>query len=112
MARLQALFVEYRPDAARVEQLAENQNPAPAVPEHFLGLVTIGHSFGAQVLMKAIAGPMEDQLQRLNEKPGYLRDAAPTVPDAAKEVTLTGIGDLVVLVNPATEASQYQRLHV
>jgi hypothetical protein len=45
-------------------------------------------------------------------KPGYLRDAVLTAPDAAEEVTITGIGDLVVLVNPATEASQYQRLHV
>jgi hypothetical protein len=112
MARLQALFVEFRPDAARVEALAENQNASSPMPEHFLGLVTIGHSFGAQVLIKAIAGPMEDQLQRLNVKPGYLRGATPATPEPDKEFTLTGIGDLVVLVNPATEASQYQRLHV
>ena len=111
MARLQDLFVEYRPDAARTPQSAEaagaaNQN------RHFLGLVTIGHSFGAQVIMRAVAGPLEDQLQRLNKTPAYLRGAEPGTPTADQSFTLSGIGDLIVLINPALEASQYHRLHV
>lgn len=109
MARLQQLFLEYRPDAREPEP---SNDAAPAAPDHFLGMVTIGHSFGGQVLLKAVTGTLEDQLQTFNLSPAYLRDAQPATPDPDNRYTVTGIGDLIVLVNPAAEASQYQRLHL
>src|SRR5690606_5395767 len=108
MARLQELYVEHRPDARRPGQF-------PTIPpvngSKFLGMVTIGHSFGAQVLMKAIGGSLEDQLQLLNRHPAYLRDTQPGVPDPAQRFAVSGVGDLIVLLNPALEASQYHRIH-
>jgi hypothetical protein len=74
-------------------------------------MVTIGHSFGAQVLIRAVASQLESQLVSLNGRSGYLRGSAPTQA-TSDPVELDGIGDLIILVNPATEASQYQRLHV
>lgn len=109
MARLQELYVEHRPDARRPGQF-------PTIPpvngSKFLGMVTIGHSFGAQVLMKAIGGSLEDQLQLLNRHPAYLRDTQPGVPDPAQRFAVSGVGDLIVLLNPALEASQYHRIHM
>lgn len=112
IARLQELYVEYRPDARRpgASRLESDTSPAEDGAKHFFGMVTIGHSFGSQVLFKAISGPLEDQFQRVNPTPAYLRDAQPGTPDPARKVTVSGIGDLVVLVNPAVEASQYHRL--
>ena len=116
MFRLQDLYLELRPDAripGRAGGSDESSNPEPsATPDHFLGLVTIGHSFGAQVLLKAVTSPLQAQLQRLNRTPGYLRGARPAQPSADQEFTLSGVGDLIVLINPAAEASQYHRLHV
>jgi hypothetical protein len=77
-----------------------------------MGLVSMGHSFGAQVLLRAVSGSMEDRLQHLNPHPAYLRNAQPAAPDPAVEQSLTGVGDLMVLINPAAEASQYHRLHM
>jgi hypothetical protein len=111
IARLQDLYAEYRPDARRPTRAAQS-DPAVATPDHFLGLVTIGHSFGAQVLVKAVTGSLEDQLQRLNKSPAYLRDAQPATADPAQRFALSGIGDLIILINPAVEASQYHRLHM
>lgn len=78
---------------------------------NFFGLISIGHSFGAQVLMRATASALEQQLIGLEAPAGYLRrpgQAAPRGDDKA----LQGIGDLVVLLNPATEAAAYHRLHL
>jgi hypothetical protein len=77
----------------------------------FLGLISIGHSFGAQVLLRATAATLEQQLISLDAPPGYLRQAAPSRP-AGDRKALQGIGDLVVLLNPATEAAAYHRLHL
>jgi hypothetical protein len=110
LARLNDLYVEYRPDVC-----AQNEQPACELasqsPKNFLGLVSMGHSFGAQVLLRAVSGSMEDRLQHLNPQPAYLRNAQPAAPDPSVEHNLTGVGDLMVLINPAAEASQYHRLH-
>lgn len=79
--------------------------------QRFLGLISIGHSFGAQVLLRATAATLEDQLISLRAPPGYLGQDKAGVPEADK-VALQGIGDLVILLNPATEAAAYQRLHL
>lgn len=110
MARLQQVFVQYRPDARRPRGSQAEALPQEA-EQNFLGLVSIGHSFGGQVLLKSVMGTLEDQLQRLNSNPAYLRDAQPGTPTADRKSIVTGFGDLIVLINPAAEASQYHRLH-
>ena len=111
LARLHDLYVEYRPDVC-----VQNEEPAceqaPPSPKNFMGLISMGHSFGAQVLLRAVNGSMEDRLQHLNPQPAYLRTAQPATPDPSVEHSLTGMGDLIVLINPAAEASQYHRLHM
>lgn len=77
----------------------------------FLGLISIGHSFGAQVLLRATASTLEQQLISLNAPSGYLRQPTPPTP-AGDMKALQGIGDLVILLNPATEAAAYHRLHL
>jgi hypothetical protein len=109
LARLQDLYVELRPDVCVQHQL---ECPPPAADNHFLGMVTLGHSFGAQVLLRAVTGSLEDRLQHLNPQPAYLRDAQSAQPDPANPHSVTGVGDLIVLINPAAEASQYHRLHI
>ena len=111
LARLHDLYVEYRPDAClQIEQ--PGCEDTSQSPKNFMGLVSMGHSFGAQVLLRAVSGSMEDRLQHLNPQPAFLRDAQPAVPDPSVEHSLTGVGDLMVLINPAAEASQYHRLHL
>lgn len=111
LARLHDLYVEYRPDVcAQTEQPGCEQTSG--TDKNFMGLVSIGHSFGAQVLLRAVSGSMEDRLLHLNPQPAYLRNAQPATPDPAVEQSLTGCGDLMVLINPAAEASQYHRMHM
>ena len=111
LARLHDMYVEYRPDVC-----VQNQQPgcqqASSTPKNFMGLVSMGHSFGAQVLLRAVSGSMEDRLQHLNPVPAYLRTAQPATPDPSVQHSLIGVGDLMVLINPAAEASQYHRLHM
>lgn len=72
----------------------------------FMGLVTVGHSFGGQVLFKAVSGSLErDLIDALSR----------SVPDpAANKMRLgeivSGFGDMTVLLNPALEAFQYERI--
>lgn len=89
----------------------EAPKDAPSGSGHFLGLVTIGHSFGAQVLLKAVGSGLEERLVHNNPAPGYLRGSRPATPPVATEA-ISGVGDLVVLLNPAIEAAQYHRLHI
>ena len=71
-------------------------------PNTFLGLVTIGHSFGGQVLLRSVSAALEQELQSVTPVPGYLRSESPTQPQPLGR-PLRGFGDLVVLVNPAVE---------
>lgn len=111
IARLQRLFLEFRPDARKPGQETAAEAAVDA-DRRFLGMVTIGHSFGAQVLLKAVTGSLEDQLQQINPNPAYLRNAKPATPNPDQAFTASGIGDLIILINPAAEASQYHRLHM
>ncbi len=77
----------------------------------FLGIVSIGHSFGGQVMLSATSWFFENELQQVNRTPGFLRvDPAETLGTTLTE-PLRGFGDLVILVNPAVEAAAYQRVH-
>jgi hypothetical protein len=110
LARLQDLYVEYRPDVCIQHQLECHQPDGG--DKNFLGVVTLGHSFGGQVLLRAISGSLEDRLQHVNPEAAYLRDARPAYPDPSMQTSVVGVGDLIVLINPAAEASQYHRLHI
>jgi hypothetical protein len=71
----------------------------------FMGLLTIGHSFGGQVLFKAISGAFErDLLTAMGN--------AQTQPTGAPRLAeiVSGLGDATVLLNPALEAFQYERI--
>jgi hypothetical protein len=72
----------------------------------FMGLVTFGHSFGGQVLFKVVAATLERDL--------ILTTSFTSKPNETEtKITepLQGFGDLTVLINPALEAFQYQRIH-
>ena len=71
----------------------------------YVGLVSFGHSLGAQVLFKAISSTMENELIAATHISHEL--AAPR-PNLAKP--LEGFGDIVILVNPAFEALQFERI--
>ncbi len=58
-------------------------------------LVTVGHSFGGALIYSATSQLMMERLVVADERGGTVR----------------GLGDLVVLVNPAFEAARYQPLH-
>lgn len=73
----------------------------------FLGVVGIGHSFGGQVLFKAVSDILENELVRATP---YVSASNPFTPPGHPGL-LNGFGDMVVLINPALEALQYQRIH-
>ena len=58
-------------------------------------LVIVGHSFGGAAVFSATSQLIMDRLATADERGGAVR----------------GLGDLVVLVNPAFEAARYQPLH-
>ena len=76
----------------------------------FTGLVTVGHSFGAQVLWKTISRELEEPLA---ERAPCLADVLdPTLGprDVRERTPINGLGDLNILLNPALEAYQYARV--
>jgi hypothetical protein len=106
LARLNHLYLEH--NSRRRDEAPERMRRASS---HFLGLVTIGHSFGGQVLLKAIGHTLEAQLIRNSPEAGYLRESE--LPETQHDTpAIEGVGDLVVLLNPATEAAQYHRIHL
>jgi pimeloyl-ACP methyl ester carboxylesterase len=90
---------------------AYEQHSAAAGPKLF-GLITIGHSFGGQVVLRAVAPFLEHRLADLSPVArGYLRNVPRAQLGEPLPQPLRGFGDLVVLINPATEAAAYQRVH-
>lgn len=88
MLRLQNIYASQRANSGR-----------------FIGLVTVGHSFGGQVLLKAVAGKIENDLIQH----GHALSGVPAQA-AAKADPIEGIGDMAVLINPALEAQQFERI--
>jgi hypothetical protein len=72
----------------------------------FMGFVSIGHSFGGQVLFQSVSRQIESELIHHTARP---ESSLPGQTPGADQ--LEGFGDLVVLVNPALEAMQYERIH-
>ena len=82
---------------------AARQKSSNVLP--FMGLVSFGHSFGGQVLFKLVASTLEQELIRATSLA-----ARPRARTMIKE-PLQGFGDVTILVNPALEALQYDRIH-
>jgi hypothetical protein len=61
-------------------------------------LVLVGHSFGATVLYTALSGILKREVSRAIAE-------APALPPGGRPPVIRGLGDLLVLVNPAFEAS-------
>ena len=84
--------------------LERNKPPPASSKRPFMGMVSFGHSFGGQVLFNAVASTIESNLieNTLGLTEGQRRRLWKP---------LTGFGDMIVLVNPALEAFQYERIH-
>lgn len=93
----------------RLDRLHDERR-ASAAGHTSLGLVTIGHSFGAQAVFQTLGPRLQTALVRASAGPGYLRDRSPTTAIRI-DAPLDGVGDLVVLVNPAVKAADYERMH-
>jgi hypothetical protein len=80
-------------------------------PRPHMGLITFGHSFGAQVLIKAIGTTVE---RSFTERTDWLAsdvEPPPSPPHSpAVYVPIDSFGDINILINPATEAYQYDRI--
>jgi len=80
--------------------------------KNFMGLVLTGHSLGAQVLFKSVAPTLERSLIQ-STKPfagtGIVDETKKMFADGKDPVS--GIGDIVLLLNPAFEAYQFERFH-
>lgn len=94
----------------QLSNLYEQRNPqgASAQKRPFMGLASFGHSFGGQVLFKATQPIFEEALRSAGAKPDL---EAQSTPKLSKDKPLNGFGDMVVLVNPAFEAAQYETIH-
>lgn len=93
---------DLRPFLSRLNSIYKRRQKAGSrganVP--FMSLSSFGHSFGGQVLFSAVEAILEDEL--LEKESGT---------KASKVVGLEGFGTLVVLLNPALEAIQYESIH-
>lgn len=105
---------------AQLQKLYMNANPMKNVSfekrglidKPYMGLVTIGHSFGGQVLLKAIAAPFEAELTRQTTKLTNTIKLEPNKSLILKHhnTPVNGFGDLNIFVNPAIEAYQFAKL--
>ncbi len=77
---------------------------ATGATRNFFGLASFGHSFGGQVLFRSVAYEIENELLTRAANTTGSRNTSEQVTD------LLGFGDLVVLVNPAFEALQFERI--
>lgn len=102
LERLQRIYLR----ANAYSRYSKNPGATP-----FTGLFTVGHSFGGQALLKAVARPLEEDFTQ--RAPSITNAAAPSVTPATRtpvKFPIDSFGDLNVLVNPATEAYQFARI--
>lgn len=93
---------------AKLQKLYNKRNEGQGSDDAtFMGLVTVGHSFGGQVLFKAVSGSLErDLIDALSKG-----TSDPRTNKIMLAEIVSGFGDLTVLLNPALEAFQYERIH-
>ncbi|WP_322051724.1 hypothetical protein [Paraburkholderia bannensis] len=106
-----AEFIE-RLDRIYLRQNAHPANGESVQTKSIMGLVTIGHSFGGQVLLRAIARSLEYSLaERAPCIANVLKPGTHTPRSTVDEHSpVDSLGDLNILVNPATEAYQFGRI--
>jgi hypothetical protein len=88
-----------------------NRPPKDSPIKPFMGLITMGHSFGGQVLLKSVARPLEFALTQrapcLAEVTGPPQNSSNPAPVRS---AVASLGDLNILLNPAAEAYQFGRI--
>lgn len=89
----------------RLQSIYMDRND-PSQKDTFMGLLTIGHSFGGQVLFKAVSEAFENDLTKAVARLGD----HPTKTTAQLPEIVSGLGDTTVLLNPALEAFQFERI--
>jgi hypothetical protein len=102
LERLQRIYLR----ANAFKRYEQNYGKTP-----FMGLVTIGHSFGGQVVLKSVSHAFESDLTK---RASCLTDAV-TLPSAPQNpeperIAIDSFGDLNILLNPALEAYQFARI--
>ncbi|MBV4474832.1 hypothetical protein [Pseudomonas botevensis] len=105
--RLQRIYL--RTNALSVR----SEIPQADTKKPYMGLVSIGHSFGGQVLMKSLARPMEYYLTERAPQLGNTLEKPTTTTEADREeqrVPIDSFGDVNILLNPALEAYQYAKI--
>ncbi len=92
-----------------LEDVYIHANYDTAATHPLFGLVTVGHSFGGQVLFPAVQTRIEDELQQADASEAW--QALRQQPISARPPKFVdGLGDLVILVNPAFESAAYERM--
>jgi len=108
-----ATFFDRRDAAVRVghgdvpelfTRLAKIQGLHNKNGKDFTTLITVGHSFGGQVVFSAVSDLLKARIADATE-------VVPHPPGSGPLPMLHGFGDLVLLVNPAQEASIYESIH-
>jgi hypothetical protein len=80
----------------------------------FMGLVLVGHSFGAQVLFRPVRNALEGPLSDLAPSMGNVLNpvASRSLEPFCVLQPVRGLGDMTVLLNPAIESYQFARIDV
>lgn len=89
---------------------AITRSPEDSAVKSMMGLVTIGHSFGGQLLLKSVSRSMEFALTERAKKVADVTQPAANAPTTAVIRPVDSLGDLNILLNPATEAYQFGRI--
>ena len=85
----------------------------PDARKRFMGLVSIGHSFGGQVLMKSLARPIEYDLTERAPKLARTLGSPVQIPlrnRVPQRTPIDSYGDVNILINPALEAYQFAKI--
>jgi dienelactone hydrolase len=83
---------------ARLQQIYEEGKQRP---DSYTGLVTLGHSFGGQVVFAAVSDQLKAHAAAAVPMDSIAQSAAPII---------DGFGDLTVLVNPACDSAVYNAI--
>jgi hypothetical protein len=111
---ISALSQMYKDSERRVLEDTDGANQ-----QHLMSLVLVGHSYGGHLLFEATRKQFEDNLVAALATPSDPSQPLRTsglFPDATHpgyrtcHTFVRGVGDLVVLVNPAIEAASYHRI--
>jgi pimeloyl-ACP methyl ester carboxylesterase len=106
LERLQRIYLRANSYSRYAERSKRTPGDTP-----YMGLVTVGHSFGGQVVLKAVGRAIEGELV---ERAPCQTDAvtSPSIPSTptVERVPIDSFGDLNILINPALEAYQFARI--